>query len=186
MRAWLERLHCTSTKFEGFQKAVQLLKAWAFTKGHCSSWCASDKSSLGAQTSPLNLQLAGSTDSVSCHDISMNSGITGFLLTLLCSHVCLAESATLMRASALQIFRMTLAWLAEVEFRNTKVIYGKSVPVGLSDEERLLGLKLMMDAEGLKPGAAPSYNILWNSQLFIDVRRLTSLFCKFFFKVSCV
>lgn len=102
------------------------------------------------------------------------SPLNGFLLSTVVAHVCLANKSSMTKSEPLQIFKLALAFLAETNFAERKVIFGRSGSVELTEEERLAGLKLFVDRDPLDSSKTEtpslSYNIWWSVQLSLDVR----------------
>jgi hypothetical protein len=166
MRVWVERLIFVQEKFSEFSRAVQLLKIWLFVNGHNSNWNATSKNPNEIDEFFFSLD---ETHHDHVTSPSLLSPVNGFLFTVICSHICLTESDVLIAAPAFHIFRSTLIWLANVDFTRFKILYGQKQPVELSEKEKKLHLKLFLFSETYE-NQIFSYNILWDTQLFINVR----------------
>lgn len=179
MVSWLHRFNEICEQCPGFIGAVKLIKIWGRQRGYCSSW-ASNKINNRTSDPTDNTQTPDPTD----NNESIVSPVSGFLLTVICAHVCTSDKAGMSRASPIQIFKLAMTFLSQTDFDEKKVMFGVAGAVPMDAIEQKSNLKLFMDFDK-KTNSEMTYNIFWAIQLSLDVSSIY-LFCIFFWISFCI
>jgi len=112
MRRHLEYLHTAIVKMPGLSDAILLLKRWAIARGFVPQ----------------------------SHGVALFTPLTGFCLSIVAAHAAMTTTVSSSEASSFQLFKMSLAVFAQVDWHTQKVVLGEAVAHPLSvEEQRLCG-----------------------------------------------
>eukprot|EP00929_Paragymnodinium_shiwhaense_P112638 TRINITY_DN80904_c0_g1_i1.p1 TRINITY_DN80904_c0_g1~~TRINITY_DN80904_c0_g1_i1.p1 ORF type:complete len:1162 (+),score=270.84 TRINITY_DN80904_c0_g1_i1:70-3486(+) len=123
MRQHLETLHKAIQKIPSLKDAILLLRHWAVAKSFMPG--------------------AGSVGACVC------SPLSGLQLSMLAAHAGLSSGVAPAQTSSFQLFKLALSVLSSTEWATHKVVFGKSEPAALSEEEKKAGGAHFYDGEGI-------------------------------------